>query len=188
MGISGFRYQHGGKCGDDRQWSGLVQQDWFDVDPHYGSIDESDRLMADCARKDVRVIMRPSQNTSDSTTKSTVLPEMLARTGKSPFSRLKRMFKLRARHKELAMWHLQELRTDHLESVFAALHTSEDRQALGLVCFDLLERPDTVQVFFPDDSIDQVRNYYTGEVVPIISQQFQMRMPLLRYPMRRTLS
>jgi hypothetical protein len=37
MGISGFRLQHVGLYGDDYKWSGLVQQDWYDVDPHYGT-------------------------------------------------------------------------------------------------------------------------------------------------------
>lgn len=57
MGISGFRFQHVGLYGDDYKWSGLVQQDWYDVDPHYGTMEDFDRLMRDCREKDVRIIM-----------------------------------------------------------------------------------------------------------------------------------
>lgn len=56
-GISGFRLQHVGAYGDDYKWSGLVQQDWFDVDPHYGTMEDFRRLMADCREKDVRIIL-----------------------------------------------------------------------------------------------------------------------------------
>ncbi|MDX2055601.1 MAG: alpha-amylase family glycosyl hydrolase [Polyangiaceae bacterium] len=56
-GIAGYRFQHVGVYGNDPEWSGLVQQDWFQVDPHYGSMVDFERLMAACAERDVKVIM-----------------------------------------------------------------------------------------------------------------------------------
>jgi len=57
VGISGYRLQHVGCYGDDYQWSGLVQQDWYGVDPRYGTMDDFDRLMRECRDKDVKIIM-----------------------------------------------------------------------------------------------------------------------------------
>ncbi len=395
MGVSGFRFQHVGDYGDDPAWSGLVQQNWFDVDPHYGTMDDFDRLMADCARRDIRIMMmavpeyigwhhpdylaackarekgfedprvrwfdwrddgsvvtcwdRPAPDCSNPEYMNAFLKhidfwmdkgiagwdadavpvwhnltvEMLRKftgaiTGRnglvtaenfllqtetlrkggfnagpgrlrtelynelkairehdanyiraglrvreelianglfpyqqfgdetyntlyhnagahnldmfklqvafnailpdqvwiaeraltltenpitspqkgssvdwlaiheqeqffdSPFSHMKRMFLLRARHKELAIGHIEEVRTDHPETVFAAIRTSEDEQKQALVIFNFLERPDHVIVFIPN-GIRQLRNYLTGEFVQVGSGQVQMRMPLLGY-------
>jgi len=57
MGISGYRFQHVGAYGDDYNWQGLVQQDWYNVDPHYGTMEDFDRLMKDCNEKDVKIMM-----------------------------------------------------------------------------------------------------------------------------------
>lgn len=57
MGISGYRFQHIGVYGDDYKWSGLVQQDWYNVDPHYGTMEDFENLMKDCRDKDVKIIM-----------------------------------------------------------------------------------------------------------------------------------
>lgn len=99
----------------------------------------------------------------------------------SPYSHMKRMFSLRTRQKELATGHIEEVRTDHPETVFAAIRISEDETTLALVVFNFLERPDTVQIFIPDERIRQLRNYFTGETIPIIDQKVQMRLPLLGY-------
>jgi hypothetical protein len=52
-----MRFQHVGKYGDDYGYSGLVMQDWFDVDPNYGTMADFDRLMADCKARDMRIMM-----------------------------------------------------------------------------------------------------------------------------------
>ena len=44
MGITGLRFQHVTRFDDDFEWYGLVAQDWFDVDPVYGTIADFDRL------------------------------------------------------------------------------------------------------------------------------------------------
>ncbi|MCY7419043.1 MAG: hypothetical protein LH650_11195, partial [Chloroflexi bacterium] len=56
-GFGAHRFQHVGRYGDDPQWSGLVQQDWFDVDQHYGTMADLDRLMSACAERDIAIIM-----------------------------------------------------------------------------------------------------------------------------------
>ena len=57
MGVSAYRFQHVGVYGEDYKWSGLVQQDWYNVDPHYGTMADFDRLMKECRGKDIKVIM-----------------------------------------------------------------------------------------------------------------------------------
>jgi hypothetical protein len=57
MGISGIRCQQVTRFDDDFGWSGLVAQDWFDVDPLYGTMEDFDRLMADCAKKDFKIVV-----------------------------------------------------------------------------------------------------------------------------------
>ncbi len=56
-GISAYRFQHVGYYGNDPEWSGLVQQDWVSVDPHYGSMQDFERLMAACKERDIKIIM-----------------------------------------------------------------------------------------------------------------------------------
>ncbi len=57
MGISGLRFQHVTRFGDDFEWFGLVAQDWFDVDPVYGTMADFDRLVADCRARDVALMV-----------------------------------------------------------------------------------------------------------------------------------
>ena len=57
MGISGLRFQHVTRFDDDFEWFGLVAQDWFDVDPAYGTMADFDRLMADCRARDVAIVV-----------------------------------------------------------------------------------------------------------------------------------
>jgi glycosidase len=55
-GISAYRLQHVVDYGDDPEWSGLVAQDWFRVDPRYGSEADFDELMRACAERDIKLI------------------------------------------------------------------------------------------------------------------------------------
>ena len=57
MGISGLRFQHVTRFEDDFEWFGLVAQDWFDVDPVYGTMADFDRLMADCRARDFALMV-----------------------------------------------------------------------------------------------------------------------------------
>jgi hypothetical protein len=57
MGISGLRFQHVTRFDDDFEWFGLVAQDWFDVDPVYGTMADFERLMAECRARDVAVMV-----------------------------------------------------------------------------------------------------------------------------------
>ena len=56
MGMSGLLLKQVTKFGDDFEWGGLVAQDWFDVDPRYGTLADFDRLAADCAERDVNLL------------------------------------------------------------------------------------------------------------------------------------
>ena len=56
MGISGLLLKQMTRFGDDFEWGGLVAQDWFDVDPRYGTLADFDRLAADCADRDFRLL------------------------------------------------------------------------------------------------------------------------------------
>ena len=42
MGISGLLLRQVTRFDDDFQWAGLVAQDWFEVDPLYGTMDDFD--------------------------------------------------------------------------------------------------------------------------------------------------
>lgn len=57
MGISGIRFQQVTRFDDDFEWFGLVAQDWFDVDPLYGTLEDFDRLVADCRKKDFKLLV-----------------------------------------------------------------------------------------------------------------------------------
>ena len=57
MGISGLRFQHVTRFDDDFEWFGLVSQDWFDVDPVYGTMADFERLVADCRAKDFALMV-----------------------------------------------------------------------------------------------------------------------------------
>ena len=57
MGITGLRFQHVTRFDDDFEWYGLVAQDWFDVDPVYGTMADFDRLMADCRARDFAIMV-----------------------------------------------------------------------------------------------------------------------------------
>lgn len=57
LGISGFRFQHVGEYGNDYTWSGLVQQNWYQVDPHYGSMQDFERFMLACDEQGMKVMM-----------------------------------------------------------------------------------------------------------------------------------
>jgi len=57
MGISGLRFQHVTRFDDDFEWYGLVAQDWFDVDPVYGTMADFDRLMAECRTRDFAIMV-----------------------------------------------------------------------------------------------------------------------------------
>jgi glycosidase len=57
MGISGIWLIHVTRFDDDFEWHGLVAQDWFDVDPLYGTMADFDRLMSDCAKRDFKIIL-----------------------------------------------------------------------------------------------------------------------------------
>ena len=57
MGITGLRFQQVTRFDDDFEWYGLVAQDWFDVDPVYGTMADFDRLMADCRARDFAIMV-----------------------------------------------------------------------------------------------------------------------------------
>ena len=57
IGITGFRFQHVGFYGDDYKWSGLVQQNWYRVDPHYGTMEDFEGLINDCNEEGFKIIM-----------------------------------------------------------------------------------------------------------------------------------
>jgi hypothetical protein len=57
MGMSGLRFQQVTRFDDDFEWSGLVAQDWFDVDRRYGTLADFERLAADCAARDIRLMV-----------------------------------------------------------------------------------------------------------------------------------
>ena len=57
VGITGLRFQQVTRFDDDFEWYGLVAQDWFDVDPVYGTMADFDRLMADCRARDFAVMV-----------------------------------------------------------------------------------------------------------------------------------
>ena len=57
MGITGLRFQHVTRFDDDFEWFGLVAQDWFDVDPVYGTMADFERLMADCRARDFKIMV-----------------------------------------------------------------------------------------------------------------------------------
>lgn len=57
MGMSGLRFQQVTRFDDDFEWSGLVAQDWFDVDPRYGTLADFDRLVADCRGRDLKIMV-----------------------------------------------------------------------------------------------------------------------------------
>ena len=56
LGISGLLLHQVTKFGDDFEWAGLVAQDWFDVDPLYGTLDDFDRLATDCKEKQLKLL------------------------------------------------------------------------------------------------------------------------------------
>ena len=57
MGVSGLRLQQVTRFDDDYEFNGLVSQDWFDVDPLYGTMADFDRLMAECRERDIAIIV-----------------------------------------------------------------------------------------------------------------------------------
>ena len=57
MGITGLRFQHVTRFDGDFEWYGLVAQDWFDVDPVYGTMADFERLMADCRARDFAIMV-----------------------------------------------------------------------------------------------------------------------------------
>jgi len=57
MGFTGFRFQHVGPYGDDYQYAGLVLQDWFNIDPRYGTMKDFEKFIAECEKRDIKVIM-----------------------------------------------------------------------------------------------------------------------------------
>ena len=57
MGITGLRFQQVTRFDDDFEWYGLVAQDWFAVDPVYGTMADFDRLMADCRARDFAIMV-----------------------------------------------------------------------------------------------------------------------------------
>ena len=57
MGITGLRFQQVTRFDDDFEWYGLVAQDWFDVDPVYGTMADFDRLLADCRARDLAIMV-----------------------------------------------------------------------------------------------------------------------------------
>jgi glycosidase len=57
MGISALGLHQVTRFGDDFEWGGLVAQDWFDVDPLYGTLDDFDRLADDCRKKDLKLMV-----------------------------------------------------------------------------------------------------------------------------------
>ena len=48
---------HVGLYGDDYKWTGLVQQDWYKTDPHYGTMEEFDQLMQACKENDFKIVL-----------------------------------------------------------------------------------------------------------------------------------
>ena len=57
MGISGLLLRQVTRFDDDFQWAGLVAQDWFEVDPLYGTMDDFDRLAEDCRKRDFKLLV-----------------------------------------------------------------------------------------------------------------------------------
>lgn len=57
MGISGLLFKQITRFDDDFEWAGLVAQDWFEVDPLYGTMDDFDRLTEDCKKRDFKLLM-----------------------------------------------------------------------------------------------------------------------------------
>jgi glycosidase len=57
MGISGLLLKQVTRFDDDFEWAGLVAQDWFDVDPLYGTIEDFDRLARDCETRDFKLLV-----------------------------------------------------------------------------------------------------------------------------------
>ena len=57
MGVSGLRFQQITRFDDDFEWYGLVAQDWFDVDPLYGTMKDFERLMNGCQERDIAVMV-----------------------------------------------------------------------------------------------------------------------------------
>ena len=57
MGVGGLRFQQITRFDDDFEWFGLVSQDWFDVDPAYGSMADFDRMMAACRERDIAIMV-----------------------------------------------------------------------------------------------------------------------------------
>jgi len=57
MGITGYKIPSVGKFGDDYKWTGIVLQDWYDVDPHYGTMEDFVSLMKACEEKDIKIVM-----------------------------------------------------------------------------------------------------------------------------------
>jgi hypothetical protein len=57
MGINAYKIPHVGLYGNDYKWTGIVLQDWYKVDPHYGTMDEFDSLMKACREKNVKIVL-----------------------------------------------------------------------------------------------------------------------------------
>jgi glycosidase len=86
----------------------------------------------------------------------------------SILSHVKRMFRLRARHKELAIGHIEEVPTNHPQDVFAALRTSEDFEASALVVFNFSESYRDVVITLGAGQSGSLTNYLSGErLVPV---------------------
>ncbi len=57
MGMTGLRLHQVTRFGDDYEFNGLVSQDWFDTDPLFGTMDDFNRLMAECHKRDIPIIV-----------------------------------------------------------------------------------------------------------------------------------
>ena len=84
----------------------------------------------------------------------------------SPYRFFKRMFALRASEPALGIGELDELPTDTRQTVFAGLRTSEDGTQRAVTMFNFSEEPCRVVVTV-GEGIGTLRNYLSGEVVPV---------------------